>query len=388
MKKIVIASDSFKGSLSSKEIADAAEKGILRANPECKVEKICVADGGEGTVDAIIGHFKGELVTVRVSGPAGDYVNAKYGISDINGEMVAVMEMAEASGLTLLEKNKRNPLVTGTFGTGEMICDAISRGCEKIIMGLGGSATSDAGIGMLEALGFKFFGKDGLPLKSTYSHFTGKDLVNIYGIEYPDNADKLKSIKFEIAYDVDAFFYGPRGAVRMYAQQKGANEDAMKVLEEGMKQFSFILKKTFGKDISALPGSGAAGGLGGCIAAALGGNMTKGINLVLDMLSFKSRIADADLIITGEGCMDCQTLQGKTAYGILNMAKEYDIPVVAICGMLKESEKLKDFAGIFPIIDKPVSANTAMGKSYTAKNITRTCTQIIKICEIFSKKIP
>lgn len=380
MKRIVIASDSFKGSLTSAEVADAAERGILKVFPQCNVIKTDVADGGEGTVRAIVKASGGHLHTVVVSDPLGRPVNATYGIIEQEGIKTAIIEMSAASGLPHLLPEERNPLITSTYGTGEIILNALNRGCRRFLIGIGGSATNDAGTGMLSALGVKFFDYSGKTLKGS-----GADLERIARIDTSTLIPEAQASEFIVACDVDTPFCGPEGAAYVFAPQKGATPPTVEALDRGMFSFAKVIADKFKIDIIPLNGAGAAGGLGGAFKAFFNAHLTKGIEMVLHAISFDSMIQDADLVITGEGRIDFQTAKGKTAAGVLQHAQRLNIPTIAIGGSVEMCPELKamGFAGIYPVIHTPVSLAKAMQKDFASENISSTIEQILTTIERF-----
>ena len=327
MKKIVVATDSFKGSVSSIEVAEHVEQGIKSIFPACEVVKALIADGGEGTVKALVSSLKGEYVEVCVHDPLMRPVTATYGI--IEGGTVAVLEMASASGLPLLRPDERNPLKTTTYGTGEMIADALRRGCRKLLVGIGGSATNDGGVGMLSALGFCFYDKEGNELKGGGEILSQIAYMNDFCL-----IEGLKDIEVKVACDVNNHFSGPNGAAYVYAPQKGADSRMVEELDLGLKHFARVIKSFNGIDVESIPGAGAAGGLGGGFAAFLEAKLMSGIQMVLEAIRFREMIKDADLIITGEGKLDAQTVMGKAPCGILDVAASQGISVIAIGGFV------------------------------------------------------
>ena len=371
MKRIVIASDSFKGSLTSVEVAQSATKGILEVYPDCKVTQVNVADGGEGTVDAVVDTLQGEKITISVSNPIGKPVDATYGIA---GD-TAIIEMAAASGLPLLAAEERNPWVTSTYGTGEMILDAIARGCSKFLVGIGGSATNDAGTGMLQALGFRFFDNNG----DLIDNCCGGILGEIASIDDPQVPEAIKNAQFTVACDVDTPFCGPIGAAYVFAPQKGASPEMVQQLDEGMASFAKVIEAKYGIDIVPMAGAGAAGGMGGGFRAFLNATLKKGIDMVLDAIGFDSIISGADLVVTGEGKVDFQTAKGKTAAGVLARAKAQGIPVVAIGGCVEMCDSLREmgFAGIYPILEEKVPLELAMQRDFASQNVTNTLIRIL-----------
>ena len=366
MRKIVVASDSFKGSLSSMEVAESVEQGVHEVYPDCEVLKVAVADGGEGTTDAIMKELGGDLITVHVHDPLGRSIEARYGIA---GDM-AVIEMATASGLTLLSQEERNPLKTSTYGTGEMILDAINRGCTRLLIGIGGSATNDAGTGMLQALGFRFYNANGELIKTC----CGAELENISYIDDKQVPDVLHSVKFDVACDVDTPFCGKEGAAYVFAPQKGADEQEVKQLDSGMASFAKVINTKYGKNVESVPGAGAAGGLGGAFWAFLNAELKKGVDMVLDTIEFDNLLKGADMVITGEGKIDYQTPKGKTAAGVLNRAKKHNIPVIAIGGRVEMCESVAGmgFIGVYPITSDDTPLSMAMQQSVAKENVKNT----------------
>jgi len=374
MKKIIIASDSFKGCLSSLEVARAAENGIRKVLPDCEVVGIPVADGGEGTTEALVDAMSGRYVECDVHDPLMNLIKAKYGI--LGDGVTAVIEMASASGLTLVPSALRNPMLTTTYGTGELIKDALQRGCNRFLIGIGGSATNDGGTGMLQALGFRFYDKNEMELGKG-----GQILEHIARIDFENVIpDVLKSI-FTIACDVNNPFSGENGAAFIYARQKGADDNMIRLLDTGLKQFAKAIHDSIGKDIDPIPGAGAAGGLGGGFLAFLPATLKPGIQMVLETLNFDSRIQNADLIITGEGKLDRQTGMGKTPAGILEAGKRQNIPVVAIGGVVEETDALmqQGFLSVMSIQPGPVSLENAMEHSYAFTQVERIVEQIIRL---------
>lgn len=371
MKRIVIASDSFKGSLTSVEVAQSATKGILEVYPDCKVTQVNVADGGEGTVDAVVDTLQGEKITISVSNPIGKPVDATYGIA---GD-TAIIEMAAASGLPLLAAEERNPWVTSTYGTGEMILDAIARGCSKFLVGIGGSATNDAGTGMLQALGFRFFDNNGILIENCCGGILG-EIASIDDTQVPE---AIKNAQFTVACDVDTPFCGPIGAAYVFAPQKGASPEMVQQLDEGMASFAKVIEAKYGIDIVPMAGAGAAGGMGGGFRAFLNATLKKGIDMVLDAIGFDCIISGADLVVTGEGKVDFQTAKGKTAAGVLARAKAQGIPVVAIGGCVEMCDSLREmgFAGIYPILEEKVPLELAMQRDFASQNVTNTLIRIL-----------
>jgi len=372
--KVVIASDSFKGSLSSIEVAQAAEKGILEVDSSIETIAVNIADGGEGLVIALTDSMKDKLITACVSDPLGRKIYADYAISDKNGKKLAIIEMAAASGLPLLQEAERNPLKTSTYGTGELILDALEKGCRDFLIGIGGSATNDGGMGMLRALGWCFLDSAGRELDGT-----GASLSLVRSIDESNMDRRLKESRFSIACDVKIPFCGPQGTACIFSPQKGADSEMVTMLDEGLRIYANAIFRHFGLDISYLEGAGAAGGLGGAFKAFLGAELRSGIETVLDCIGFDLTIKDADLVITGEGRIDSQTTSGKAAAGVLRHCKASGVPCVAIGGQVQMCPELENagFAGIFPITDNSCPLEEAMTASVAKANIARTVKEIV-----------
>lgn len=380
MKHITVAVDSFKGSLTSFQVACAVEKGFKKVFPDCVVNKVSIADGGEGTVDALVQTLAGEYVDVMVANPLMRPIQARYGVID-NGK-TAVLEMSAASGLPLLLESERNPLKTTTYGTGEMIAHALKHGCRDFLIGIGGSATNDAGVGMLRALGYKFFDRDGKLL-----HGGGEILEHIAIIDSDNVMPELKEAKFTVACDVTNPLYGPNGAAYIFAPQKGATPKMVEQLDLGLKNFAQVVQRHLGVDISELPGAGAAGGLGGALKAFLGATLERGIEMVLNAMNFGQIISDSELVITGEGRLDKQTVMGKAPSGVMQVASSIGIPTIAIGGAIKDCPELREsgFAAMFPIVAIPTSLENAMEYSVAMDNVERTTEQIAKLIKLGKK---
>ena len=374
MKKIVIASDSFKGCLSSFEIACAAEAGIRKVLPDCEVVCIPVADGGEGTTEALVDAMNGHFVSCEVHDPLMNVIRAEYGI--LGDGITAVIEMASASGLTLVPPEKRNPMLTTTYGTGEMIKDALRRGCSRFLIGIGGSATNDAGTGMLQALGYRFLDINGNELNKG-----GQILEHIARIDSEKVIPDLQEAIFTIACDVNNPFAGENGAAFVYARQKGADDAMIIRLDNGLKKFAAVIHASTEKDIEHISGAGAAGGLGGGFLAFLQATLKPGIQMVLEALDFDKHIHHADLIITGEGKLDRQTGMGKTPAGVLEAGKRRQIPVIAIGGAVEDTDALlqQGFVAVLSIQPGPVSLEQAMDKAFASRQVERIVEQIIRL---------
>ena len=369
---ITLAFDSFKGSLRSDEVADAFEEGLRTVLPDCEVRKAYVADGGEGTMEAIVKSLNGSFIETTVSDPIGRAVKARYGIID-NGQ-TAVIEMAVASGLTLLKPEERNPMHTTTYGTGELIADAISRGCRRFLVGIGGSATNDGGTGMFSALGFRFLDKERNALEGC-----GGTLAEIVSIDASQAMSELKDCEFIIACDVTAPLYGPNGAAHVFAPQKGANKEMVAQLDAGLRNFASAIYQFNGKDVAHIPGGGAAGGMGAGMYALLNSRLERGIDMVLNAIRFDDIITGSDFVVTGEGRIDRQTVMGKAPSGILRRASAQGIPVIAIGGRVEWCDELRKsgFAKILEASNPDMPKEKAMQRSIAYENMRRAGQQLI-----------
>lgn len=355
-KRIVIASDSFKGSASSKEVGTYISEGIHSLYPDYETKVFSIADGGEGTVDAILDVNQGEKVTVSVRGPLDSLVDASYAI--IDDGRTAVLEMAAASGITLVDSGSLDIMKASTYGTGQMIKSALEHGVERIYIGIGGSATNDGGMGMAAALGVKFFDVQGKELTAN-----GENLSKVASLDASATEGCFDSVELIILSDVTNPLCGSNGATAIYGPQKGASEDLIKVLDEGLANFAQVIKKTLHKDIKDVPGAGAAGGLGAGLMAFLNGQSQRGIDKILQMIHIEEDIKRADLVITGEGRMDGQSINGKAPIGIAAIAKKYGVPTVAIVGSRSlELDEVyhQGIAGVFDIVNRPMTLDAAM----------------------------
>ena len=366
MRTILLAFDSFKGSLTSREVADAFEEGVRTIVPDCEVRKVCLADGGEGTAEALVTSLDGEWVEAEVFDPLMRPIRARYGLVD-NGQ-TGIIEMAVASGLPLLDKNERNPLKTSTYGTGQLIADALARGCRKLLIGIGGSATNDAGIGMLMALGYRFLDAEGNPLPGR-----GESLEQIVFIDDTHALAELKSVEIYVACDVTNPFCGPQGAAHIFAPQKGADEAMVARLDRGLSHFASIINEYNRVDVVNIPGAGAAGGLGGAFSALLNAQLSRGVEIVLDALHFEELLKGCDLVVTGEGRIDDQTLMGKAPSGVLKVASRRVIPTIAIGGSVEWCKELEDcgFFSILSINEENLPLHIAMQPEVTKENVKR-----------------
>ncbi|GMW00888.1 MAG: glycerate kinase [Candidatus Hydrogenedentota bacterium] len=354
--RIVVAPDSFKECLTAREVADAMAAGARRAMPDASIDLIPMADGGEGTVDALVAAAGGEKVCVTVTGPCGEPVDAAYGV--IDGGRTAVIEMAAASGLALVPPDRRDPRLTTTYGTGELIADALGAGIRRIIVGLGGSATNDGGAGMAQALGFRLLDAQGDDLDPG-----GAALMRLATIDPSGRLGGLDESEILVACDVDNPLCGPRGASRTYGPQKGAHEFAVQELDAALHHFGKCIEKQLGKPVLHAPGAGAAGGLGAGLIAFCGATLRPGVDLVADACNLRGRIHGADLVITGEGRIDGQSAHGKTPVGVARIAKEAGVPVLALAGALGEDASVVYNCGIdavFAIGDRPMNLEEAL----------------------------
>jgi glycerate 2-kinase len=372
--KVIIAPDSFKESLSALEVANAIEKGFRDIFPEAEYVKIPMADGGEGTVQSLVDATGGRIVKTEVTGPLGDRVKAFFGV--LGDGKTAVIEMAAASGLHLVPSEKRNPLVTTTRGTGELILSALNEGAEHIIIGIGGSATNDGGAGMIQALGGRLLDRHGQEIG-----LGGGSLSELADIDLSGLDVRLKHVKIEVACDVDNPLTGPKGASAVFGPQKGATPEMVATLDKNLQHYADIIGRVLGKQVKDIPGAGAAGGLGAGLLAFLEAELKRGVEIVLETVKFHERIQDASLVITGEGRIDGQTIFGKTPIGVAKAAKRYNIPVIAIAGSLSDDSNVVLSHGIdalYSIVPGIIPLEKAMANAEyyiakTARNIAAAC---------------
>ena len=366
MKRITIAFDSFKGSLTSREAAEAFAQGWYESLPECEVCKAYIADGGEGMTEAIVESIRGEYVDVDVTGPLGNSIRTRYGI--IHGD-TAVVELAAAAGLTLVAPEERNPLITTTYGVGEMIADALRRGCHKVILGLGGSATNDGGSGMLRALGCRFYDADHKELTTTIDI-----LERVASVDDVEAISLVRDLELRVAVDVDNPLYGERGAAAVYAPQKGADAEMVERLDRALRHYASII----GEEWANIAGAGAAGGVGYGGLAMLGAKPQSGIELVLDTIGFKTLIANSDLVVTGEGRIDSQTLMGKAPSGVLRYAQVQGVPCIAVGGGVVWSDELRHggFKKIYAATPHDMPLEEAMRSETAYANLRATAVRI------------
>jgi glycerate kinase len=353
--KIVIAADSFKGSCSSLRMAELAEQGIKKIFPAAEVVKVPVADGGEGTTEALVSGLGGTFRRLTVTGPLGTKVTAEYGI--LPGK-VAVMEMATASGLPLVAEADRNPALTTTYGTGEMIKDALDQGCRKLMLGIGGSVTNDGGMGMAQALGVSFQDAAGQELG-----FGGGVLAKLAKIDLVALDPRLKETELITLCDVANPLCGPQGASYIYGPQKGAKPEDLPVLDRNLRHFAAQVKLHLGKDIAEIPGAGAAGGLGAGMIAFCDSKLRRGIDTILELVELESKLVEADLVITGEGRIDGQSIYGKVPVGVGLLARKHQIPVIAIVGGIgpgAEAVYEQGIDSIVSIVNRPMALAEAI----------------------------
>ena len=357
--KIVIAPDKFKGSLTALEVCDIIKASLINKNPKLIIDTVPLADGGEGTCELLTNLSEGRMVTIEVQDPLRRKINSTYGISG-DGK-VAFIEMALASGLQLLKPAERNCLVTSTFGTGQFIKHAIDHGIREIVLGIGGSTTNDAGMGMAQALGFRFISKSGKTLEGI-----GKNLIEIAEIDNSNVHPNLKNTEFTILSDVENSLYGSNGAAFVFAKQKGASEDDINLLDEGLRNFAQVAQQ-MSCDVM-FPGSGAAGGLGAGAKLFLNAQIRSGIDFINEFTQLKEKIEHADLVITGEGKVDSQTLSGKVVKGVATIAHQYQKKLILICGICELSKQQLEQLGIAQLIslhDTETSVSKAMKNAKT-----------------------
>ena len=376
--KIILAPDSFKGSLTSMEVAAAMEIGVKRVWPDAECVKIPMADGGEGTVQSLLDAVGGELINCTVTGPAGQPVAAAYGL--LADGTTAVIEMAAASGLALVDDTTRNPLLTTSYGTGELLYHALEQGARKIILGIGGSATNDAGVGMAQALGVVFRDGEGRALSANGA---GGMLHNIEAVDMTGLHPALQQAQLLVACDVNNPLTGTDGAAYMFAPQKGADAAMVQTLDANLKHLAGVLKRELGVDVDKTPGAGAAGGMGAGLLVFTGATLQRGIEIISKATSIETHLRTADLVLTGEGRVDFQTAFGKTPAGIARLADAYEVPVVAIGGSLADdagSVFAHGIHGLEPAIarDMPLTDALTHARDYIA-NAAERVIRLIKI---------
>ena len=378
--KVLIAIDSFKGSLTSREAGMAAEEGIKRAYPDAECEVVTVADGGEGTVDALMAALHGQTVAVQVSDPLGRKIESSYGVTP---DGTVLMEMSSAAGITLLGKEELNPMKATTYGVGEMIRSAIERGCRRFVIGIGGSATNDGGAGMLQALGFSLLDKDGKDIP-----FGAAGLSALHSISEKNVMKELAECTFRIACDVTNPLCGEKGCSAVFGPQKGASPETVREMDSYLLRFAEKTKEVRPLSDKDFPGTGAAGGLGFAFKAYLDAELLSGIELILEEIHFEEKIMDSDLVITGEGRIDSQTVMGKAPGGVAEKAKKHGKPVLAFSGAVTRDAVYCNEKGIdafFPIVRGVTTLEKAMEKETAYGNMADSAEQVFRVIKTFGK---
>lgn len=376
--KIVTAIDSFKGSMSSIEAGNAARNGIVRVISEAEVIIRPLADGGEGTVDALVSGMGGNIEKIQVHGPLGKPVQAEYGI--IESTNTAVIEMASAAGITLVSDEERNPLYTTTYGVGEMIRDAIQKGCRHFIVGIGGSATNDGGVGMLQALGYDFLDANGRKIG-----YGAKELESLAVIEDANVVSELQECTFRVACDVTNPLCGKLGCSAIFGPQKGATPSMILEMDSWLRNYANIAKEKYANADAEFPGTGAAGGLGFAFLTFTNAKLESGIQIILEETKLEEYIQNADVVLTGEGRMDGQTAMGKCPVGVARLAKKYNKPVFAFSGSVTCDARACNQEGIdafFPILREVCTLDEAMKKENAMANMADTVEQVFRLYKI------
>lgn len=374
--KIVVAPDSFKESMSAKEVCDSIEKGLLSVSKDWEIVKVPMADGGEGTLEALVDATNGKIFNEKTLNPLGKEITSKFGI--LGGKNIAVIEMASTSGLELISPEKRNPYITTTYGTGQLMLKALEQNVEEIILGIGGSATNDGGAGMLQALGAKLLDENRDEIG-----FGGYELSKLDRIDFSSLDKRLKNIKILVACDVTNPLTGKDGSSYIFGKQKGATPEMIEILDRNLLHYSKIIKRDLGFDVNNVSGAGAAGGLGAGLLT-LGAVLKKGIDIVIEANELDKKVQGADLVITGEGSIDGQTRFGKTPYGVVTIAKKYNIPTITLAGNIgKDIDILYNygFDTIFSIMQGVDTLENALKKG--KENIERTAKNIGHFIKIF-----
>ena len=382
--KVVIAIDSFKGSLTSLEAGNSAAAGVRQVFPDAECIVRPLADGGEGTVDALVAACEGKKIEISVTGPLGEPVLCQYGL--IEKTKTAILEMSGAAGITLVPAAKRNPLFTTTYGVGEVIRDAIEKGCSHFIIGIGGSATNDGGAGMLQALGFSLLDKNGTPIRSG-----ALGLKDLASINDKNALPKLKDCTFRIACDVTNPLCGEKGCSAVFGPQKGANKPMIQKMDQWLARYAALSAEKYPAADPSYPGAGAAGGLGFAFLTFLHGKLESGIQIVLDETRLADYVKDADLVITGEGRLDGQTVFGKAPIGVAKTAKQYCKPVLAFSGCVTSDASACNAAGIdafFPILRTVTSLEEAMAPHQAMKNMEDSVEQVFRVIQTFPCHFP
>ncbi|CAN7186193.1 glycerate kinase family protein [Rossellomorea sp. LjRoot5] len=373
---VLIASDSYKDSLSAFEVGEAARKGVLSAWPSAYVENSPMADGGEGTLDALLTCLDGEEKEVRVHDPLMNIVTARYVV--LNGD-TAFIESARSSGLPLVPFEKRDPMKANTYGLGEQIKDAVQNGYRNIVISLGGSATNDGGVGMLQALGWTFYGEDGVELG-----VEGNPLLQAASFSDRERLPGLEECSFTIASDVTNPFYGEKGAAHIFGKQKGATSEGILELDAGLVRMASLFKEVYGVDVQKVAGSGAAGGLGGSIVAALGGTLQSGVDTIIELTGLEEKVMKADIVFTGEGSLDQQSLMGKVPVGVARLAKKHGKKVIGIAGRIDTdlAEVNQYLDAVFSIQTECRSLEEALRSEVTSEQIRVTVEQVVRLLKV------
>ncbi len=356
---MIVAPDSFKGSLTALEAADAIVQGVRDVFPDAEIVSIPLADGGEGTVEALVRATEGKILPAEVTGPMGEPVDALFGL--LGDDVTAVVEMAQAAGLSLVPAEKRNPLLASTYGVGELMRAALDTGCTQLIVGLGGSATSDGGAGMAQALGIKLLGAGGAELNPGAAALASLEKIDMSGRD-----PRVEGTKIYAASDVANPLCGPEGAAAVYGPQKGATDQMVQMLDKALANLASVIERDLGVEVRALPGGGAAGGLGAGLVAFAGAEIRSGPSLVLQLLRFDEFLESADLVLTGEGRIDRQIEFGKAISGVALLAEKHEVPVIAFTGCLEEEEdKLAErgISAVVPIAPGPVSEQDSVARA-------------------------
>ncbi|MFT8340964.1 MAG: glycerate kinase [Clostridium beijerinckii] len=379
MKKdlvIVLAPDSFKESMTAKEACEAMERGIKKANSNIKCLHVPMADGGEGTMQSLVDATNGEIYSLKVMGPLGNEVEAQYGI--LGDKEIGILEMASASGIHLVPPDQRNPLLTTTYGTGQLIKACLDKGVKKLLIGIGGSATNDGGAGVIQALGGKLLDDKGNELA-----LGGGELGKLNSLDLKNFDPRLKDVLIEVACDVNNPLCGEKGASNVFGPQKGATQEMIAILDNNLRHYADVIKKELGKDVLDEPGAGAAGGLGAGLMAFLNGTLKKGIEMVIEYASLEEKVKEADMVWTGEGSIDFQTQYGKTPLGVATIAKKHNKPVIALAGRVGEDIEVLYESGIdsiFGITKGATSLEEALVKGQ--ENIEKTAENIVRLMNL------
>ncbi|GAA0076233.1 glycerate kinase [Clostridium sp. CTA-5] len=374
--KFVLAPDSFKESMTSKEVCEAMERAIKRLIPTAECIKVPMADGGEGTVEALVESTNGKIYNLEVTGPLGNKVKSYFGI--LGNGTTAVIEMATASGIQLIKREERNPLITTTYGTGELIKAALDKGVKHILIGIGGSATNDGGAGMIQALGGRLLDKNGKEIS-----FGGGALKNIETIDLSNLDNRLKDVTIEVACDVTNPLVGEKGASAIFGPQKGATPEMVKKLDDNLVHYANIIKKCLGKDIAHVEGAGAAGGLGAALLAFLNGELKRGIDIVIEHTNLSEKVKGADYLFTGEGSIDDQTIFGKTPIGVAKVAKKENLKVIAFAGRVGKGVEIlypEGIDGIFCILNKVTTLDEAL--EFGEYNLEKCVENVVRVINL------